>query len=219
MASRGDSPAPGRPVPRLYLVTAPVADPAALGGALAAALADADVAAVLLRLEPADDRTLAKRVKAIAPAIQSRNVALLLDGLAHLAAHAGADGAHMAGVDAFLAAQTVLKPERIAGCGGLATRHDAMAAAEAGADYVMFGEPADDGARPSFGAIVERVEWWAEVFEVPCVGFAGSLDEVGPLAAAGADFVALGDFVFRDPRGPAATVTAAGRLLTREAVA
>ena len=96
-------------------------------------------------------------------------------------------------LDDFLAAIESLKPARIAGCGGLRTRHDAMVAAERGADYVMFGEPADDR-RLAFDAIIERIGWWAEVFQIPCVGFAASLDEVEPLAAAGADFVAIGDF-------------------------
>jgi len=66
-----------------------------------------------------------------------------------------------------------------------------MAAAEAGADYVMFGEP-DNGERPAFAAIEERVAWWAEVFEAPCVAFAAGPDEVTPLVTAGADFIALG---------------------------
>jgi thiamine-phosphate pyrophosphorylase len=70
----------------------------------------------------------------------------------------------------------------------------------------MFGEPEADGSRPSFGAIVERVGWWAELFEVPCIAYAASLDEVGPLAAAGADFVAIGGSIWDDPRGPAAAV-------------
>ena len=56
-----------------------------------------------------------------------------------------------------------LKPKYIAGCGGLATRHDAMLAGESGADYVMFGEPDRDGHRPRFEAVLERVAWWAEV--------------------------------------------------------
>ena len=55
--------------------------------------------------------------------------------------------------------------------------------------------------------------WWAEVFEIPCVGFAASLDEVEPLAAAGADFIALGDCVFGDGRGAAAAVADAARRL------
>ncbi len=74
-----------------------------------------------------------------------------------------------------------------------------MLAAEQGADYVMFGEPDADGVRPAFAAIEERIAWWAEVFEIPCVGYAASLDDIAPLVAAGADFVALGDFVWRDP--------------------
>jgi thiamine-phosphate pyrophosphorylase len=74
-----------------------------------------------------------------------------------------------------------------------------MLAAEAGADYVMFGEPRVDGTRPAFDQIVERIGWWAEVFESPCVGYAGAGDEIAPLVAAGADFIALGDFIWRGP--------------------
>ena len=99
-----------------------------------------------------------------------------------------------------------LKPDRIAGAGGLTTRHDAMTAAEAGADYVMFGEPDETGARPSFEAIEERIAWWAEVFEAPCVGYAASLDEIAPLVKAGADFVALGDWIWRDSATLRATI-------------
>ena len=65
------------------------------------------------------------------------------------------------------------------------------------------------GRRPGFSAILERVAWWAELFEPPCVGFAAALDEVAPLARAGADFVALGDFVWANPSGAAAIVAAA----------
>jgi len=88
-----------------------------------------------------------------------------------------------------------------------------MLAAEAGADYVMFGEPDENRNRPSFDAVVERVAWWAEVFEIPCVGFAATLDEVQPIAAAGADFVAVGDCIFADARGCAAAVADAARRL------
>ena len=95
-----------------------------------------------------------------------------------------------------------------------------MLAAEVGADYVMFGEPDEDGNRPSFEAIAERVAWWAEVFEIPCVGFAASLDEVEPLAQAGADFIAVGDCVFADARGCAAALAdVARRLAVAEMVA
>lgn len=202
---------------RLYLVTPTVADPQTAAVLLAPALAAADVAAVLLRLAAADERTLVNRIKEIAPLVQERGTALLVDGHAGLAARAGADGAHLAGLAAVREAIDALKPERIVGAGGLASRHDAMSAAEAGADYVMFGEPDTSGKRPSFEAIRERVDWWAEVFEVPCVAYAASLAEVGDLAAA--EFIALGPAILSDPRGPAAAMTDAVARLPAETVA
>jgi thiamine-phosphate pyrophosphorylase len=201
-------------MPRLYLVTPPVDDPASLAGKLATALEAGDVAAVLMRLAAAGDATLIDRVRAIAPAVQNRGVALLIDGHPGIVAPAGADGAHLDGIAALNGALPGLKPDRIAGCGGLDTRHDAMTAAERGTDYVMFGRPDPGGRRPDFGAIVDRVAWWAELFEVPCVGWAETLDEVEALAAAGADFVAIGDLVWDHPDGPAIAVAAAAVRLT-----
>jgi thiamine-phosphate pyrophosphorylase len=187
---------------------------------LAEALAAADVAAVLLRLPPADERSQINFAKALAPTVQDKGAALVLDGHPELAARTGSDGAHLTGIAALEAAIATLQPARIAGCGGVASRHDAMLAGQAGADYVMFGEPDAGGRRPSFDAVVERVVWWAELFEIPCVGFAAAPDEVEPLAAAGADFVALGDWVFGDTRGcPAAVADAARRLAAVETVA
>jgi thiamine-phosphate pyrophosphorylase len=219
MASRDDRTKPRRPEPRLYLVSPEVADAAAFADTLAAALAGADVAAVLLRLAAGDERGLINIAKKLAPLVQSAGAACLIAGHPDIVARVGADGAHLTGIEAFTAAQAALQPDRIAGCGGLATRHDAMLAAEAGADYVLFGEPDAAGYRPSFEAVAERVTWWAEIFEPPCVGFAIALAEVNALAAAGADFVALGDCVFADARGPAAALAdAAQRLAQPEAV-
>jgi thiamine-phosphate pyrophosphorylase len=199
-------PAPPRPVPRLYLATPIVDDPSQLAAHLPALLAAADVAAVLLRLKSTDPRGMISRVKALAPAIQNSGAALLLDGHAELVARSGADGAHLSGIDAMQEALPALKPDRIAGVGGLATRHDAMSAGEAGADYVLFGEPDGNGHRPSAEAIAERLQWWAELFEPPCVGFAATLDEASEFAAAGADFVLAGDLIWADPRGAAAAL-------------
>ena len=214
MTSRPNKAEP-RPAPRLYLVTPPIEDATAFAGALAAALAAGDVAAVLLRLAQADERTLINRAKALSTIVQDKGAALLIDGHADLVARAGADGAHLTGIAEFTAALEQLKPERIAGVGGLVTRHDAMTAAEQGADYVMFGEPDAAGARASFAAIEERVAWWAEVFEAPCVAFAGDLAEVAPLVKAGADFIALGgssaDWVWRDAAAVAAIIAAAAQ--------
>jgi thiamine-phosphate pyrophosphorylase len=81
-----------------------------------------------------------------------------------------------------------------------------MAAGEAGADYVLFGEPDAQGQRPSVEAIAERLQWWAELFEPPCVGFAASREEAHEFAAAGADFVLVGDFIWNDERGAKAAL-------------
>jgi thiamine-phosphate pyrophosphorylase len=206
-----------RPAPRLYLITPPLAEAGAFSASLAEALAAGDVAAVLLRLAGSDERSLINCAKALAPIVQDKSAALLLDGHVELAARAGADGAHLKGLDAFTGALAQLKPDRIAGCGGLDSRHDAMTAAETSADYVMFGEPDGAGARPSFGAIEDRIAWWADVFEIPCVGYAASPDEVAPLVKAGADFIALGDWLWRDPR--ACVAEAASHLLLPEPAA
>ncbi len=140
MASRPKHAEP-RPQPRLYLMTPAIEDAAGFVAPLEAALAAGDVAAVLLRLAPGDERALINRIKHLAPILPKADAALVLADLADLVARSGADGAHLTGVDAFIEALPMLKPDRIAGCGGLDTRHDAMRAAEQGADYVMFGEP------------------------------------------------------------------------------
>ena len=64
--------------------------------------------------------------------------------------------------------------------------------------------------RPSADAIAERLQWWAELFEPPCVGFAATFDEASEFAAAGADFVLVGDLIWADPRGAAAALMDAG---------
>jgi thiamine-phosphate pyrophosphorylase len=198
-----------RPPTRLYLITPAIKDARLFASNLEAALGAADVAAVLLHFAGAEARDLRDPVATLAPLIQTRGVALLLDGRPELAAPLGADGAHLTGTDALKRALASLKPERIAGAGGLKTRHDAMVAAESGADYVMFGEPDAAGRRPPFPAVVERVAWWAEVFEPACVGYAASFEEVAELAAAGADFVALDDRVWAGDAAAAVRTAAA----------
>jgi thiamine-phosphate pyrophosphorylase len=205
---------PQRPRQRLYLVTPQLGDTASFIRDIGAALEAGDVAAVLLRLEPTDERTLIDRVKSVAAIVQRRDIALLLDGYPQIAARAGADGAHLTGIEALTAALSTLKPDRIAGAGGLRSRHNAMLAAEAGADYVMFGELDRRGSHAPFAAIEDRIKWWAELFELPCVGYAADLDEVAPLAQAHADFVALGDWIWTKEQAPAAAIAAAANRLT-----
>ena len=197
---------PPRPAPRLYLATPVVDDPASLLAELPALLAAADVAAVLVRLKETDQRTMISRIKALAPIVQNAGAALLVDGHPEIVARGGADGAHLPGIAALKEALPSLKPDRIAGVGGLTTRHHSMDAGEIGADYLLFGEPDANGQRPSAQAIAERLDWWAELFEPPCVGFATSFEEAYDFAANGADFVLVGDFVWADPRGPKAAL-------------
>ena len=202
-----------RPAPRLYMLTPAMSHPGALSENLAEVARVVDVAAVLLRLPDADERGLINMVKAIAPDVQGTGAALLVDGRPDIVVRAGADGAHLAGPNALKAALPLLKPNHIAGAGGLHSRHDAMMAAEAGADYVMFGEPDAASHQPSRDAVIDRVAWWAEVFEIPCIAYAAALDDIGALVAAGADFIAVGDAVFEDPRGlKVAAVDATARL-------
>jgi thiamine-phosphate pyrophosphorylase len=208
-------PAPPRPAPRLYLATPEVDDPSELAAHLADLLAAADVAAVLVRLKQTDQRNMISRVKALAPVVQDAGAALLLDGHVELAARSGADGAHLSGLAALEDALPSLKPDRIAGVGGLATRHDSMAAGELGADYVLFGEPDAKGQRPAVEAIAERLQWWDELFEPPCVGFAASREEASEFAGSGADFVLVGDFIWADPRGAKAALVDAGQAIRR----
>jgi thiamine-phosphate pyrophosphorylase len=188
-----------KPSCRLYLVTPPLGlgDIAAFAPRFAAALAAGDVASALVRVAPeaqGDARQIAERMVETAAL---HDAAILVEGEPRLAARIGADGAHVTGAGEPLAdALASLHPARIVGVGGLRGRDDAMAAGEAGADYVMFGEPRRDGWTPPLDETVERVAWWAEIFETPCVAYAARLDDVATLAAAGADFVALGDAVW-----------------------
>jgi thiamine-phosphate pyrophosphorylase len=201
-----NKPPPPRPAPRLYLATPVVDDPASLLAELPALLAAADVAAVLVRLKETDQRTMISRIKALAPIVQNAGAALLVDGHPELVARGGADGAHLPGIAALKEAMPSLKPDRIAGVGGLTTRHHSMDAGELGADYLLFGEPDANGQRPSAQAIAERLDWWAELFEPPCVGFAVTFEEAHDFAASGADFVLVGDLVWTDARGPKAAL-------------
>jgi thiamine-phosphate pyrophosphorylase len=221
-------PVPPRPAPRLYLVTPVVDDPSLLAASLPGLLAGADIAAVLVRLHAADPRGMISRVKVLAPAIQNAGAALLLDGelldgQLELVAGARAARAQQTRLKAQGEALPALKPDRIAGCGGLVTRHDSMSAGESGADYVLFGEPDAQGKRPSPDAIAERLQWWAELFEPPCVGYAATREEAYEFALAGADFVLVGDFVWADPRGAATALADIGQAVrdasaaTREA--
>lgn len=199
---------PEAPLARLYLITPPLDAAAPFDATLKAALGAGDIACVLLRLSIADPGRRKDVVRAYASFVEDAGAALLVEGDPQLAARGGADGAHVASLTETLdQAIDSLKPDRIVGVGGLSSRDECMRAGELDVDYLMFGGPGD-AASPD--AVLERTQWWAEIFNVPCVAFARSLAEVDALVEAGAEFVAVEGAVWDDPRGPAAAVADAG---------
>lgn len=183
---------------RLYLLGPVISDAAAFAPALTEACTAGDIAALLLRFVEMDEHALIKALKRLTPIAQAAGAAVLVAAPPRLALRGNADGIHVGGGDAseLRAAIEALKPDRIVGAGGLGSKDDAMTAGEAGVDYVMFGEPRADGSLPPLDAVIERAEWWAEVFAVPCVAVAPTIEAVADLAATGAEFVALGDCVW-----------------------
>ena len=207
---------------RLYLIT-PILEDASFAPRLAEACEGGRVAAVLVRLAKADERSLINLVKALAPSAQDHGAALIVSvegeaDLAAIAARGGADGVHAIAPPAarIRDLRDRLKSERAIGVGGIRTKDDAMTFGEAGVDYLLFGEPRADGSLPALDTVIERAAWWAEIFETPCVAYAPTFDAIAPLAATNVEFVALGDALWSHPDGPAKAVKAAAEILERQ---
>lgn len=199
--------------PRLVLVSPPLDDAAPFAARAAAAAAAGGLASLLVRLAATDPGRRKAIVRGVCEAVQPLGVAVIVVGDARLAAHADADGAHLEGPGEELAAALrSLKPKRIVGVGRLGDRDEAMIAGEAEPDYLMFGDPSADGFVRPLDWRLERVGWWAEIFNLPCIGYAAAADEVAALARAGADFVALGDWVWREADPAGIVARAAGEL-------
>jgi thiamine-phosphate pyrophosphorylase len=196
---------------RLYLVTPPRLDPAAFRDPLAAALDAGDVACVQLRLKDAGDDDVRRAIDLLRPVVQSRDVAFILNDRPDLAASTGCDGVHVGQEDApYAAARRAMGADAIVGVTCHASRHLAMEAGEAGADYVAFGAFFPTGTKETtHRADPEILSWWAEIFEIPCVAIGGITPaNCAPLVAAGADFLAVVSAVWDHPDGPAAGVRA-----------
>ncbi len=186
----------------LYLITPllSAADAKAFAKAFAEVLDAAPIACALVRFASVSQGDAKEIVAPILRVALNADCALLIENDTRLAARLGADGVHVAGAGADLeAAIESLKPARIVGAGSLRTRDEAMTAGEMGADYVMFGEPRHDAAKMGPQSLAERVGWWAEIFETPCVAYADTIAAAGELAEAGADFVALGEAIWSRP--------------------
>ncbi|MBU2117079.1 MAG: thiamine phosphate synthase, partial [Alphaproteobacteria bacterium] len=165
-----------RPACRLYLITPPsINDLDAFAAALEAALAAGDVAALQIRLKPATDDQIAAAVRRLAPIARARDVAVILNDRPDLALQLGCDGVHVGQDDASVAgARRLMGPQAMIGATCHDSRHLAMEAAEAGADYVAFGAffPTTTKAtthRPD----PEILTIWQETMEIPCVAIGG----------------------------------------------
>ncbi|MFN4354614.1 thiamine phosphate synthase [Parvibaculum sp.] len=209
---------------RLYLITPPRFEPKAFADTLKAALDAGDVACLQLRLKgeneaPPEADTVRRATEALMPLAQARDVAFLINDRPDLAAELGADGAHIGQTDmAYAQARKLLGPDRIIGVTCHASRHLAMEAGEAGADYVAFGAfYKTDTKEPISKAEPEILSWWSELFELPCVAIGGITPEnAAPLVRAGADFLAVSSGVWSHEGGPVAAVRALNRIMIEE---
>lgn len=164
---------------------------------LAAALTAGDVASVLIAEPAVEGKAFAALARPFVELVQKRDVAVILRGDARLVQRFGADGFHSDGdITALEEVIAALSPGLIVGAANLPTRHAAMEAGEAGADYVFFGHP-DNPQASDRDMLLERAEWWQSLFVAPCVICAPDLASVGGLARAGADFIALGPRIWR----------------------
>jgi thiamine-phosphate pyrophosphorylase len=200
------------PFCRLYLITPPrLDDLAGFGRTLAHALDAGDVAALQIRLKDAPDSVIAAAVDALSPIAQARDVAVILNDRPDLAARLGCDGVHVGQDDApYAEARRLMGPDRIVGVTCHDSRHLAMEAAEAGADYVAFGAcyPTTTKA-PKTRCDLEVLTIWQETMETPCVAIGGiTVENARAVARAGADFVAVSAGVWGYGEGPAAAVEA-----------
>lgn len=206
------------PACRLYLITPPrLPDLDAFAVQLSAALEAGDVAALQIRLKDVGDDEIRRAVKRLAPLAQACDVAVILNDRPDLARALGCDGVHVGQEDApYAEARRLMGPDRTVGVTCHDSRHLAMEAAEAGADYVAFGAFFDtDTKAPKTRAEAELLSIWQETMETPCVAIGGiTVANARALADAGADFLAVSAGVWRHPEGPAAAVRAFNAELT-----
>lgn len=204
---------------RLYLITPPVLGGLVeFAGLLARALEAGDVAALQIRLKDAPEGEIAAAVEALAPIARARDVAVILNDRPDLAAKLGCDGVHVGQSDASCAqARRIMGQEAMIGVTCHDSRHLAMEAAEAGADYVAFGAffPTATKETP-YRPEPEILTIWQETMQIPCVAIGGiTADNAEGLAAAGADFLAVSAGVWNHPDGPAAAVVALNAAMAR----
>jgi len=200
------------PTCRLYLITPPSIDDIELFlPQLEAALSGGDVASLQVRLKEASDGDIARAVASIMPVAHAHDVAVILNDRPDLADALGCDGVHVGQSDASCKdARKRMGPDRIVGVTCHDSRHLAMEASEAGADYVAFGAFFDTATKDaSTRAEPELLTIWQETMQVPCVAIGGiTVERAQGLARAGADFIAVSAGVWAHLEGPRAAVAA-----------
>lgn len=196
---------------RLYLVSPPHLSPANFVIPLREALAGGDVASFQLRLKTVDDDAIRRAADLLRPIVQAAGAAFILNDRPDLAAELGCDGVHVGQDDApYAEARRLMGPDRIVGVTCHDSRHLAMEAAEAGADYVAFGAFFPTRTKePKTQADPEILRAWSESTVVPSVAIGGITVQNAPiLIEAGADFLAVAAGVWEHPEGPEAAVKA-----------
>jgi thiamine-phosphate pyrophosphorylase len=193
---------------KLYLIS-PTAIDADFAETLAAALDAGPIAAFQLRLKGMDEHRIVDLARPLQAVCAARGVAFIVNDSIGLAKRLDADGVHLGQDDGDpREARQILGPDAQIGVTCHDSRHLAMEAGEAGADYVAFGAFYETATK----ATEHRPElsilgWWSTLFELPSVAIGGiTPDNAAPLIAAGADFLAVSGAVWNDPDGPAAAV-------------
>jgi len=196
---------------RLYLITPPKLEAKAFADTLKRTLDAGDVASLQLRLKDVSDDDIRRAVEILMPIAQKRGVAFILNDRPDLAAQLRCDGVHIGQEDASYAeARLFVGKNAIVGVTCHDSRHLAMEAAEAGADYVAFGAFFPTATKEAKArADIETLRWWGEMMVVPQVAIGGiTVENAAPLIEAGADFLAVSSGVWDHPAGPAAAVQA-----------
>lgn len=204
-----------RPPCQLYLITPPKIVVPDFLAVFRQALEGGAVAALQLRLKDVADDEILTAAEALLPICEDADVALIINDRADLAKKAGAEGVHLGQTDGSVElARKLLGADRTIGVTCHDSRHLAMEAGEAGADYVAFGAffPTTTKDAPA-QADPEILSWWTALSELPCVAIGGiTPDNAAPLVEAGADFLAVSAGVWGHPQGPAAAVRAFNQL-------
>ncbi len=197
---------------RLYLITPPsIGDLNAFSKELEAVIEAGDVACLQLRLKNVSDAEILAAAQAIFPLAQALGVACLINDRPDLARETGADGVHIGQSDGSVdQARKAIGKDAILGVTCHDSRHLAMEAAEAGADYVAFGAFFDTATKSApTRANLDILTWWQEIMEIPCVAIGGiNPDNGADLVRAGADFLAVSAGIWSWPGGAAAASAA-----------